>query len=172
MKLVYLLMCIPFLNCSAQRKLNIETILAEPSRITQEDPETGKTTQRTTLSVVTNVLEPMIKLQSKANDKITFLLQGNVSSSGHSINKVRRIRLEKAQQEGNSVRLKYYVEIKYIPGKEGANVRGHNYSQQETYHIPEGVQSVYVEMYEDRINKKADSKQPYLKLVAEQVVEL
>ena len=165
-------MCIPFLNCSAQRKLNIETILAEPSRITQEDPETGKTIQRTTLSVVTNVLEPIIKLQSKANDKITFLLQGNVSSSGHSINKVRRIRLEKAQQEGNSVRLKYYVEIKYIPGKEGANVRGYNYSQQETYHIPEGVQSVYVEMYEDRINKKADSKQPYLKLVAEQVVEL
>ncbi len=172
MKLVYLLMCIPFLNCSAQRKLNIETILAEPSRITQEDPETGKTTQRTTLSVVTNVLEPMIKLQSKANDKITFLLQGNVFSSGHSINKVRRIRLEKAQQEGNSVRLKYYVEIKYIPGKEGANVRGYNYSQQETYRIPKGVQSVYVEMYEDRINKKADSKQPDLKLVAEQVVEL
>lgn len=172
MKLLYLLMCILFLNCSAQRKLNIETILAEPSRITQEDPETGKTIQRTTLNVVTDVLKPMIKLQSEANDKITFLLQGNVSSSGHSINKVRRIRLEKVQQESNSVRLKYYVEIKYIPGKEGANVRGYNYSQQETYHIPKGVQSVYVEMYEDRINKKAGSKQPDLKLVAEQVFEL
>lgn len=165
-------MCILFLNCSAQQKLNIETILAEPSRITQEDPETGKTIQRTTLSVVTNVLKPMIKLQSKTNDKITFLLQGNISSSGHSINKVRRIRLEKVQQESNSVWLKYYVEIKYIPGKEGANVRGYNYSQEETYHIPEGVQSVYVEMYEDRINKKAGSKQPDLKLVAEQVFEL
>lgn len=172
MKLLCLLMCIPFLNCSAQRKLNIETILAEPSRITQEDPETGKIIQRTTLSVVTNVLEPIIKLQSKANDKLTFLLQGNISSSGHSINKVRRIRLEKAQQEGNCVRLKYYVEIKHIPGKEGANVRGYNYSQQETYKIPEGVQSVYVEMYEDRINKKAGSKQPDLKLVTEQVFEL
>lgn len=172
MKLFYLLLCISFLNCSAQRKLNIETILAEPSRITQEDPETGKTIQRTTLSVVTNVLEPMIQLQVKENDKLAFLLQGNISSGGHSINKVRRIRLEKAQQEGNSVRLKYYVEIKYIPGKEGANVRGYNYSQEETYNIPEGIQSVYVEMYEDRINKKEGSQQPKLKLVAKQVFEL
>lgn len=172
MKLFYLLLCISFLNCSAQRKLNIETILAEPSRITQEDPETGKTIQRTTLSVVTNVLEPMIQLQVKENDKLAFLLQGNISSGGHSINKVRRIRLEKVQQEGNSVRLKYYVEIKYIPGKEGANVRGYNYSQEETYNIPEGIQSVYVEMYEDRINKKEGSQQPKLKLVAKQVFEL
>ena len=172
MKLWYLLMCIPFLNCSAQRKLNIETILAETSRITQEDPETGKTIQRTTLSVVTNVLEPMIKLQSEENGELTFLLQGNISSGGHSINKVRRIRLEKEPQQGNSIKLKYNVEIKHIPGKEGANVRGYNYSQQETYHVPKGVQSVYVEMYEDRINKKAGSKQPDLKLVAEQVFEL
>src|SRR5690606_25407665 len=106
------------------------------------------------------------------NDKLTFLLQGNISSGGHSINKVRRIRLEKVLQEGNSVRLKYYVEIKYIPGKEGANVRGYNYSQEETYNIPEGIQSVYVEMYEDRINKKEGSQQPKLKLVAKQVFEL
>src|SRR5690606_27317437 len=95
MKLLYLLMCILFLICSAHKKLHIETILAEPSRITQEDPETGKTIQRTTLSVVTNVLEPMIKLQSEENGELTFLLQGNISSGGHSINKVRRIRLEK-----------------------------------------------------------------------------
>lgn len=172
MKLVYLLICIPFLNCSAQRKLNIEPILSEPSRVTQEDPETGRTIQRTTSTIVTDVLDPMIKLQSKENGKLTFLLQGNITSSGHSINKVKKIRLEKVQQEGGSITLKYYVEIKHIPGKEGANVHGYNYSQNETYNIPKGVQSVYIEMYEDRINKKTGSKQPDLKLVAEQAFNL
>src|SRR5690606_24982417 len=111
MKLSYLLMCILFLHCSAQQKLNIETILAEPSRITQEDPETVKTVQRTTIRVLTNVIESMMKLQSEENGELTFLLQGNISWGAHSINKVRRIRLEKEPQQGNSIKLKYYVEI-------------------------------------------------------------
>lgn len=42
MKLFYILMLIPFWSCSAQQKLKIETILVEPSRVTKENPETGK----------------------------------------------------------------------------------------------------------------------------------
>ena len=172
MKVLYLLLCVPFLNCSAQRKLNIETIHAQPSRITQEDPQTGRTIQRTTSRRVTAVLEPMIKLQRKEDGKVTFLRQGNITSGGHTIYRVKKIRLEKEQQEANSMTLRYYVEIKYIAGKEGAHVHGYNYSQEETYSLPRGVQSVHIEMYEDRTHKKAGSKQPDLKSVAAQVFEL
>ena len=99
MKVLYLLLCVPFLNCSAQRKLNIETIHAQPSRITQEDPKTGRTIQRTTSRRVTAVLEPMIKLQRKEDGKLTFLLQGNITSGGHTIYRVKKSVLKKSNRK-------------------------------------------------------------------------
>lgn len=168
MKLFYILMLIPFLNCSAQQKLKIETILVEPSRVIKENPETGKMIQHTTFVPVTASLEPKISVQRKEANTLTFLLQGNISSAGHSINRVKRIRFESAEQVGDSLTLKYYVEIKHIPGKEGGNVRGYNYTKVENYTLPKAVKQVYIELYEHRINLHSASKQPKLKLVAKE----
>lgn len=172
MKLFYILMLIPFWSCSAQQKLKIETILVEPSRVTKENPETGKVFQHTTFVPVAASLEPMISVQKKENNMLTFLLQGNIRSAGHSINRVKRIRFESAEQEGDKLTLKYYVEIKHIPGKEGGNVRGYNYTKVENYTLPKAVKQVYIELYEHRINLHSASKQPKLKLVAKELLEL
>ncbi len=45
--------------------------------------------------------------------------------------------------------LKYFVEIKLISGKEGANLRGYNYTKQETYKVPKGVKVIHIELFED-----------------------
>lgn len=114
----------------------------------------------------------MISVQKKENNTLTFLLQGNIRSAGHSINRVKRIRFESAEQEGDKLTLKYYVEIKHIPGKEGGNVRGYNYTKVENYTLPKAVKQVYIELYEHRINLHSASKQPKLKLVAKELLEL
>ena len=100
----------------------------------------------------------MISVQKKENNTLTFLLQGNIRSAGHSINRVKRIRFESAEQEGDKLTLKYYVEIKHIPGKD--------------YTLPKAVKQVYIELYEHRINLHSASKQPKLKLVAKELLEL
>ncbi|MNE77985.1 hypothetical protein D3C80_1743480 [compost metagenome] len=92
---------------------------------------------------------------SKTAETLKFRLQGNVHSSGHTINQVRKIRFEKGEQYGNTITLRYFVEIKRIPGKEKADVRGYNYTKDETYKIPNDVKLIKIELYEDRINESS-----------------
>ncbi|MCA5005226.1 hypothetical protein [Sphingobacterium bovistauri] len=160
MKLLYILMILPFLSCSAQKKLQIETILTQPARVTSQDPETGRVINRSTNIPKTKRTEPAIIMQMQYEDKLTFLIQGNISSGGHTINKVKKIRFEKGKQNGNTITLKYFVEIKRIPGKESANVGGYNYTKEETYIIPEDVKVIHVELYHERLDRSYDQ---YLK---------
>lgn len=171
MKLLYILMFIPFLNCSGQSKLNIETIFAKPTRVTDVVPETGKTYYRNTYIAVTKRLDPSILLQTKTDDKLKFLLQGNISSQGLSAHKIKKIRFEKGDQQANSITLKYYVEIAHVPGKEGATVHGYNYSKEIFYKIPKNINVVLIELYEDRITQRTGSKIPKLKLVANEIFD-
>lgn len=172
MRLFYILLLFPILNCTAQHKLKIETILSEPIRVSKENPETGRTYQATRLVAKTTRLASTISLESKNANNCTFLLQGNISSAGHAINRVQKIRFEKGDQVGDNLTLKYYVEIKHLPGKESANVLGYNYAKIEKYTVPKDVKTIHIELYEDRINKRPASKQPKLKLVAQQTYEL
>lgn len=171
MKLPYILMFIPFLNCLGQNKLKIETIMAQPATVTAVVPETGRKYNRSTYVTVTKRVDPAIVLQTKADHQVKFLLQGNISSQGLSANKVRKIRFEKGNQQGNSITLKYYVEIVHIPGKEGATVHGYNYSKEEIYKIPKDINVIHIELYEDRIKQRTGSKSPKLKLVANEIFD-
>jgi len=94
---------------------------------------------------------------SKKENLLKFGLQGNISSSGHYINRIRKIRIEE-EFTGNTFRLKYIVEIKRIAGKENANIRGYNYTKDETYKIPTGAKIISIELYEDFVNKSSDAK--------------
>ncbi|MGV0924572.1 hypothetical protein [Empedobacter tilapiae] len=172
MKLLYLLILFPLLNCSGQSNLKIETIITKPTRITSQDLETGKTFERSTYIPITKRLEPTILIQDKSENNLTFLLQGNINSAGLSINKIKKIRFEKSELIDETITLKYFAEIEYIAGKEGANVQGYNYTKQEMYKIPRGIKKINIELYEDRIIQRAGSKHPKLKLVAQQIFDI
>ena len=163
MKLLYILMLFPFLSCSAQNKLKIETILAAPARVTAQNTETGRIYSQSRYVTQTARLEHAILMQNQSDNKLIFQLQGN----GLSINKVKKIRFEKSEPIGDSITLKYYVEIVNIAGKEGATVQGYNYSKMESYTIPKNAKVIKIELYEDRVTQRTGSKLPKLKLVAE-----
>ncbi|MGJ1420153.1 hypothetical protein ACR79T_11050 [Sphingobacterium spiritivorum] len=147
------------------QKLQVTTIYSEPNRVTREVPETGGKYTYTTRKEATERLNPMIFMISKNAEILKFRIQGNISSGGLNINKIRKIRFEKGEQTGNSITLRYFAEVKKIPGKEGSDVVGYNYTKDETYKIPGEVKIIKIELYEDRI-KDTSGTSP--KLIAEQ----
>lgn len=155
-------------NTNAQ-KLNITTIYSEPKRSTREVPETGAVHHYTTRKEVTERFSPMIVMISKNAEILKFRIQGNISSGGHNINRIRKIRFEKGEQNGNSMTLRYYVEIKKIPGKESADVTGYNYTKDESFKIPNDIKIIKIELYEDRIKDISDTTP---KLIAKQTFNL
>ncbi|MDV4031665.1 hypothetical protein CMT49_06095 [Elizabethkingia anophelis] len=153
-------------GCEANaQKLNVTTIYSEPDRVTKEVPETGAVHTYTTRKEATKRLNPMIVMTSKNAEILKFRIQGNISSGGLNINQIRKIRFEKGEQNGNSMTLRYYAEIKKIPGKEGADVAGYNYTKDETYKIPNDVKIIKIELYEDQIK---DTSGTTPKLIVEQ----
>lgn len=157
-------------GCEANaQKLNVTTIYSEPNRVTREVLETGGKHTYTTRKEVTERLNPMIVMTSKNAEILKFRIQGNISSGGLNINQVRKIRLEKVAQNGKSMTLKYYVEVKKIPGKEGSDVMGYNYTKDETYKIPNDVKIIKIELYENQIK---DTSATTPKLIAKQTFDL
>lgn len=171
MKVFCLMMFLNFFSCSAQKKLHTETIFAKLARVTSKDVKTGRVFPNDTYIPITKRLEPEIILKNKDKNKLTFSLQGNISTGGHAINRIKKIRFEKGVQSGDTLTLKYFVEIKQIPGKESANIRGYNYTKQETYKVPKDVKVIDIELYEDHTLKGINYKKEKLKLVAQQTFE-
>lgn len=146
------------------QKLQISTIYTEPARVTREVPGTDSTHTFATQKEIVERLDPRISMLFKNTESLQFRIQGNISSGGHSINQIRKIRFEKGAQVGNSITLRYFVEIKKKPGKESANVRGYNYVKDENYQIPKDVKIINVELYEHHINTSETKP----KLIAQQ----
>lgn len=142
-------------NCKTNAdKLQISSVFTEPKRVTREVPETGAVHTYSTYQEVTERLIPAVSLLYKEGNLLKFSIQGNITSRGHQIRKVSSIRFEQGEQVGNSITLKYYVNIKHIPGKEGATIAGYNYTNQENYQIPNDVKLIRVEVYEEHPNQK------------------
>jgi len=62
-------------------------------------------------------LTPAITLLSTDLNRLKFHIESNISSAGLNINKVRKIRFEEGKVNGESITLKYIVEIQKIAGK-------------------------------------------------------
>lgn len=146
------------------KKLQIATIYAEPKRVSKKNLETG-VSQITTHQSISERFKPQIYMISKNHQSLKFRIQGNIHSSGHQKNEIEKIRSGKAERYGDTITLRYFVEVKRSPGKENANVRGYNYTTDEIYKIPNAVKRVKIELYEDRMNFPIDTRR---KLVAQQ----
>ncbi|WP_104381147.1 hypothetical protein [Sphingobacterium sp. HMA12] len=134
------------------QRLQVSAIQTEPKRMIKVNPETGTTYTFTSRSRVTKRLPYQIFMLSKTAEKLKFRIQGNIYSSGHHINRIRKIRFEKGKQLGNAITLRYFVELQRKPGKENVNVEGYNYTKDEIYEIPHDVKIIKIELYEDRLN--------------------
>lgn len=167
MKIIFILTSLfGLLGCSAeaQKKLKIEPVYVQPHRVSRETQETGRTHTYTTNKEVTKRLTPQVVMLDSADGKWRFRLQGNIYSGGHNIRQVKKIRFEKGDDLEESLTLRYYVEVRKIPGKESANVSGYNYSKDIRYSIPKNVKMIKVELYEEH---QEQEEQPIK--VAEQV---
>lgn len=157
---------VTLLGCKTDaQKLRISTIYTESKRVTREVPGTDSVHTLTTQKEVTERLDPGIFMLFKNAEILKFRIQGNISSGGHTMNRIRKIRFERGEHNGNSITLRYYVEIVKKPGKESANVQGYNYMKDENYKLPDDVKVVKVELYENSINTSSETKP---KLIAQQ----
>lgn len=146
------------LSCKTnEQKFRISPIYAEPKKITSDVSENGVSHKFNTFKEIIERLNPLIFMISKEENLLKFRLQGNISSSSHYINHIQKIRIEE-ELTGNTLRLKYIVEIKRIAGKENSNIRGYNYTKDETYKIPAGAKIITIELYENFVNKSSDAK--------------
>lgn len=154
--LIILTSFLAFLSCkSTGQKLKVSEILAKPQKVENKLLESRSTHVFTTFKEVTPRLSSSVFLIRKNTEELQFQIQGNINSSGHNSNKINKISFEKGEQSGNSVTLKYYVEIKKVSGKENNDVRGYNYTKIESYKIPKGVKLIKIELYENRNNVTA-----------------
>lgn len=138
-----------FVGCKTNaQKLTISPIYAEHKRIDAET-ESNKPYQRSGYEEITPRYSPAIALIDKKKNSLKFRIQGNISSAGLRIAKVRKIRFEE-ENNGDVLSLKYTVEIQKIPGKEGSLIRGYNYEKEVDYSLPVGFKTVKVALYEER----------------------
>lgn len=152
-QILVLISFVAFAGCKINtQKLQISAIQTVPKRVAKENSETGTTYTFTSRNEITERFAPQIFMLSKTVETLEFRIQGNINSSGHTMSQVRKIRFEKGEQYGNTITLRYFVEIKKIPGKENEDVRGYNYTKDEKYKIPNDVKLIQIELYEDRLN--------------------
>lgn len=163
------LMLCAFLSCSSSSKLKIEPIVSTMARVNRTNKQTGEIVQSTQIVGKTARLDPKIIVVRQDAQHIGLQLQGHIGSGGHMMNRVKKIRLEQEAISGNSIRLKYRVEIKQLAGKESAHVRGYNYSKLENFKIPKGVTILQIELHED-FNNHLSSRRT--KLIAEESINL
>lgn len=133
---------------SHENSLHITVIEGIPKRIVKKN-ELHQKQHYNTYSDNAERLIPAIRVLSKEHNRLKLRIQGNISSAGLSINKVRKVRLEEGESGENRITLKYIVEIEKIPGKESAKIRGFNYEQAVNYDLSKGVQYVKVRLYEN-----------------------
>ncbi|MFD2556069.1 hypothetical protein ACFSQW_16875 [Sphingobacterium tabacisoli] len=142
-------------SCKIQdQKLQISPIYAKPKKLIKSSSEDGKAHLATSLQEVTERLQPLIATVSPENGKLELSIQGNISSAGLSVKKVRKIRFEETELEENFITLRYIVEIRKTPGKESADVRGYNYTQGIRYQVPKGTKQVKLELYENHVGDR------------------
>ena len=150
MKYFTIMMFFSFWSCSGQNRIQIEPLYSKLSRELSHKTANGEEVYINRDVLITTRLNAEIDVLSENTNSINYQLRGNISSRGHSIRKISKIRLEK-EQFGDTLLLKHFVEIKRIPGKESANIHGYNYTKKETVKIPKGVKIVIIDMYEERL---------------------
>lgn len=137
------------IGCSTRSKFHVETINARMDRISVPRNGGTDTIYRNTMVPITPRLEAKIEVLDKGVKVLNYQLQGSIHSSGLSINRVKRIYVEK-EFLGDSLVLKHIVEVVRIAGKEGNSVMGYNYIKKESVNIPDFVKRVRIELYEHR----------------------
>lgn len=142
------ILCMLFGCTSHKKSLHITVIDGKPKRIIKEKQHYN------TYNENIERLIPSIEIISKNKNNLKLSIQGNISSSGLSINKVKRIYFKESKLEQETITLKYIVEIQRIAGKENVSIRGYNYEQQMIYKIPKGTKHIKLELYEDYVGNR------------------
>lgn len=129
----------------SDRKLHIETVLGEYVKASRT-AENGAHIRYNKRITKTPLLEPKIDDIQKVDNKLAYNIQGHINAGGRTIYRIKNIRTDKIVQN-DTLFIKHYVEIKTIPGKEGANVMGYNYSQKFNQKVQSGIKKVKIELY-------------------------
>ncbi len=159
MKLLYMFLLCSLFSCKGAKSISIEPILASPKRIPVEHPETGRTSYRNTYVAHTPRCPADIQVLGYSGNQILLRIQGNISSSGFHKQKLHQISLHD-NIIGDTLVLKYTINLKRIPGKASAHIQGYNYVTEKKYTVPKAIKKIQIELLEELINSNASAAHP------------
>jgi hypothetical protein len=139
-------------NCKAQNKIHIETITGKSITACERTEKGAYVRYRKTIYNV-EVLKNEIIIKTNTPQKIDYQIKGNINSNGLNINHVKKIRIEQELKDGVLI-LKHFTEIVGIAGKEGNDIMGYNYIQNENFIIPKNVKKIKFELYHEFSNQR------------------
>lgn len=149
-KYIFMISILSFFGCktseSLNNKLEVTTITTKPERVEVKD-ENGHVRSRNTYVDEIERLKPEIIILDTKNRQFKYKIQGNITSRGLSIRRVKTIQSEQ-RIEGSTLVIKQTVMVKSISGKEGAQVAGYNYQQENVAKIPESINTIKIELHE------------------------
>lgn len=165
-----MLSILSFFGCTTSKslhtKLVVTTITTKPERVAVKD-ESGQVHFRNTYTDEIKRLNPEIIILDTENRQLKYKLQGHIISRGRSIRHVKTIQSEQ-WTEGATLVIKQTVMVRSIAGKEGANVAGYNYQQENAVKIPENIDAVKIELHEQKQLKGSQEIKSHLLTVVEQ----
>ena len=145
-KYIFMISILSFFGCktseSLNNKLEVTTITTKPERVEVKD-ENGHVRSRNTYVDEIERLKPEIIILDTEDRQFKYKIQGNITSRGLSIRRVKTIQSEQ-RIEGSTLVIKQTVMVKSISGKEGAQVAGYNYQQENVAKIPESINTIKI----------------------------
>ena len=171
-KYIFMLSILSFFGCKTNEiltnKLVVTTITIKPERVEVKD-ENGQVRSRNTYVDEIERLKPEIIILDTKNRQLKYKIQGNITSRGLSIRRVKTIQSEQ-WIEGSTLVIKQTVMVKRISGKEGAQVSGYNYQQENLVKIPENIHTVKIELHEQKQLKGSEEINSKLLTAVEQTI--
>lgn len=142
------------ISCQGQSKMETEVLVTDIKAFEKVLSNRKKTNNERVYVDISQKLEPQILIHHKQEKEIIYRIQGNVKSGGLSINAPKKI-VSQHVMSNDTLIITNTVNIVGIAGKEGNNIKGYNYQQDEKLPIPNKIKIVKIQLYEEFSNQKS-----------------
>ncbi|MCA5005085.1 hypothetical protein [Sphingobacterium bovistauri] len=151
-KLIFTLSVFSLFKCAIPHKLNVAAIEYTYIAASKTNKKGAHIRYRKRIPLIEK-LDPKIWNIEQFNNKIAYNIRGHITSAGHSINRIKKIKTKKEIID-NTLYIIHYVLIKNNPGKENANIMGYNYVQTYTHKITQDIKKVKIELRHQLLAKE------------------
>ena len=156
------------INCQGQSRMETEVLVTDIKAFEKVLNNRKKTNNERVYVDISQKLEPQILINHKKDKEIVYRIQGNVKSGGLSINVPKKI-VSQHVVSNDTLIITHTVNIVGIAGKEGNNIEGYNYEQEEQLHIPNGINVIQIKLYAEFFKQRNKDQEKSI-FLAEQII--